>query len=60
MIEKFVEHEVIRGSQVLSSAHLAYNLHSLSLNYMQKLLPDDIDERDFMFKHQGMQTPLGK
>lgn len=58
MVEKFKEHQVIRGLHansrniegILTASHLEFNLQSLNLYYTQKLLPDDIDERAFLNK----------
>ncbi|CAG9320736.1 unnamed protein product [Blepharisma stoltei] len=62
MIEKFKEHQVIRGNQqnsrniegIFSSSHIQFNLQSLNLYYIQKLLPDDFDERSFLSKPESL------
>ena len=66
MIEQFKKHDVLRGTQpnsssvqgILDSPHLSYNLQSLNQHYIQKLLPDDIDETHFIFKQTKISTPL--
>lgn len=66
MVEKFKEHDVIRGDipnsrcldGIFSNSHIHYNNSSLELNYQNKLLPDDVDERYFVFKETKIMTPL--
>lgn len=66
MVEKFKEHNHLRGSHpnsqsiegILDQSHLSYNLKSLSSEYMNKLLPDDIDEKDFLLKETSICSPL--
>jgi transcription initiation factor TFIIIB Brf1 subunit/transcription initiation factor TFIIB len=68
LVEKFKEHEVLSGTSfspknlegILTTPHLKYNLSNLSLHYLQRLLPNDIDEREFLFKTTQISTPLRK
>ena len=66
MIEKFKEHNHLIGNfpnsssieGILDSNHLVFNIKSLSGEYSNKLLPDDIDERDFLLKETDISSPL--
>lgn len=66
MVEKLKEHNLLRGSQanssniegILQQSHLGFNIKSLSTEYSSKILPDDIDERDFLLKETTIGSPL--
>ena len=66
MIEKFKEHNHLRGNYanssnvegILDPNHLIFNIKSISSEYSNKLLPDDIDERDFLMQETGIGSPL--
>ena len=66
MIEKFKEHNHLRGTYpnsgniegILEPSHLLFNIKSISSEYSSKLLPDDIDEKEFLMQDTEIGTPL--
>jgi Retinoblastoma-associated protein B domain/Retinoblastoma-associated protein A domain/Domain of unknown function (DUF3452) len=66
MVEKFKEYNHLRGTHansssidgILDPSHLPFNIKSLGSEYFNKILPDDIDERDFLLKETSIGSPL--
>jgi hypothetical protein len=66
MIEKFKEHNHLRGTYanssniegILDQNHLWFNIKSVSSEYSSKLLPDDIDEKEFLMQESDLGSPL--
>jgi hypothetical protein len=62
LVEQMIEHSMLTTSgdsfEGLTTDYLQLNTEAMLAHYQQKLLPDDIDEREFLSKDTKLNTPL--